>query len=155
MRTFFLLPVALAVLSSCTTIQPSADQARAQVEKASEQFWAARASGDAAAFASQFTEDGSFMVPGLLDAAGRAAVRDLAQKRFASSQITDLKIDRREIHVAGDTAHEVAWFSEIMRPKNDSPMRMHGRYLLVWQRGTDGAWRVHRYLYSFSAADPA
>jgi uncharacterized protein (TIGR02246 family) len=134
-------------------MQPSPADARLEVQRASDQFWAARMRGDATAFASQFTEDGSYMVPGLGDAAGRTEILALAQKRFASAT-SEIKVERREIEVSGDTAHELAWYSEVVRPKDDGPMRMFGRYLLVWKRGTDNVWRVHRYLYNFSGADP-
>lgn len=93
------------------------------------------------------------MVPGLEDSAGRSAIQELAQIRFASAKTTDFEIQRREIEVRGDAAHELGWYSESHRGQ-EGAYRMKGRYLLVWQRGRDDIWRVHRYLYSFSGAEP-
>lgn len=150
-RSLSILLVCVA-LTGCATAPPTTDDARVDVERASDRFWAERDREDAAAFAAQFTEDGMLMIPGLADAVGRDAIRELMQKRFASTQITDFKVLRREIDVFGDSAWELGWFSEIMRGEN--PMRMSGRYLIVWKRGSDDVWRVHRYVYSFSGAKP-
>ena len=151
-RTVWIVVICGALLS-CATVQTAPEQARLAVQQASDQFWATREHGDAAAFAAQFTEDGIFMVPGLEDAVGRSAIEELAKVRFSAVRVSDFKVHRREIEVAGDTAHELGWYSETSRA-NESAHRMRGRYLLDWRRGSDGIWRVHRYLYSFSGAQP-
>ena len=140
-----------ALLVSCATAPPP--EQKRQVEEASDQFSAARVRGDVAAFSAAFTEDGIFMVPGLKDASGRAAVSDLAQRRFAGATVEDFVLQRREIDVAGDSAYELAWYSEIDRRKEQA-FRMSGRYFVHWQRGSDGVWRVRRFLYNFSDASP-
>ena len=142
-----------AALISCTSAQPGGQQANAVVEQTSDRFWSTRQSGDGAALATQFTEDGILMIPGLADAAGREAIRSLVQQRAATTQISDFKIQRREIEVLGDTAHELGWFSEVYRGQGPS-MRMQGRYSIVWKRGGDNVWRVHRNQYNFSGATP-
>lgn len=123
-----------------------------EVQRASDALAAARQSGDAEAFVALFTDDGVYMMPGLPDAAGRAAVRTLATKRFEGSKAEDIKILKRDVRVTEDMAYELAWFSEISR--RDQAMRLQGRQFIVWKRGSDGAWRVQRYLYNFSAAEP-
>jgi uncharacterized protein (TIGR02246 family) len=142
--------LAIVLLAGCATVPAASDS---DVRAASDLFFAVRNRGDAAAFAAQFTEDGSFGVPGLPDATGRAAVQALAEKRFAGARVTDFNIVRREIGLSGNTAHELGWFAETDR-RGDSAMRMQGRYLLVWNRGADSVWRVHRYFYAFSGAEP-
>jgi uncharacterized protein (TIGR02246 family) len=156
--------ISCALLMRCASVPPAAQPRQSEtvvapaakesdIRNASDQFWAARNRGDAAAFAAQFTDDGIFMVPGLSDAAGRTAVQALAEKRFAAARPTDFNVVRREIDVAGDSAYELGWFAETDR-RGDQAMRMQGHYLLVWNRGSDDAWRVRRYLYNFSGAEP-
>jgi uncharacterized protein (TIGR02246 family) len=142
------------LLASCATTQPSTEAAETEVQQASDQFWATRERSDAPALASQFTDTAIFGVPGLPDAVGRDAIRDLLQKRFASLRTTDFKVLRREIQVNGNAAHELGWFSEITHQGEGDAMRMEGRYLIVWSRGADGIWRAHRYFYAFSGARP-
>ena len=140
-------------LSACASVPPGGQQVNAVVEQTSDRFWSTRQSGDAAALATQFTEDGILMIPGLPDSAGREAIQSLVQQRAATTQISDFKIQRREIEVLGDTAHELGWFSEVYRGQGPS-MRMQGRYSIVWKRGGDNVWRVHRNQYNFAGATP-
>src|SRR5256885_342392 len=84
---------------------------------------------------------------------GRSEIRELAQQRFASARTTDFKVQRREIQLIGDSAYELAWYSETHRGQDQS-LQLQGRYLIVWKRGSDKLWRVHRNLYNFSGATP-
>ena len=145
------------ILAACTHSQPLPEtlpeNARTEVEQASDRFWASRQREDVAAHTAQFTETGILMVPGLPDAVGRAAIRELLEQRFEGGRTTDFKVHRREIQVVGDSAHELAWYSEVRHGQGES-MLLEGRYLLVWNRGSDGRWLVHRNLFNFSAATP-
>lgn len=152
MRASWILIISIALVA-CATAQPAGDAAEAEIRQASERFWGARERGDASAFAAQFTEDGILMIPGMNDSVGRDAIRELSQRRFANVKTSGFKVHRREIDVAGDAAYEVAWYSETSTSSGES-YRMEGRYLNVWKRDADGAWRVQRNLYNFSAANP-
>jgi uncharacterized protein (TIGR02246 family) len=127
--------------------------AERNIQQASDHFFTTRQHGDASSFAALFADNGAFMVPGLADATGRDAIRELAQVRFASGRSEDFKIERREIEVVGDSAYELAWFSETDRRPGQS-FRMQGRHFILWKRGSDEAWRVQRYLYNYSGAEP-
>lgn len=151
-RSISVLIVCLALIS-CATSQPATTNAEAEVQQASDAFWAAREREDLAAFTAHFTEAGILMIPGLADTSGRTAIRNLMEERFAGGRTSDFKVTRREIQVVGDTAHELAWYSEIYHGEGD-PLRMHGRYINVWKREADGVWRLHRNMYNFSGMTP-
>lgn len=142
------------LLVSCASAGPRTGGAEDEIRQASDRFWAARESGDAAAVASQFTESGILMIPGLADTVGRDEILRLLERRFASVHTRGFEVERREIEIAGDTAWELAWFSEISEPEGGEAMRFKGRYLNVWTRQSDGRWRLHRNLYAFSDARP-
>lgn len=150
-RLFTFLVIGFALTACASAVPPAtpAEDVRGLVEVASDRFLAARQGGDANAFASLFTDAGIYMVPGILDAAGRNAVRELAQQMFASGPTRDFKHERREVDVAGDSGYEPGWFSETTRTH-----RMHGRHFILWKRGGDNVWRVHRYHYNFAGAEP-
>ena len=131
----------------------STETAEAEVRQASERFWSTQAQRDAAAVASQFTDGGILMVPGVADAVGRNAVRELLQKRFTDMRVENHKVEGREIQVTGDTAYEMASFAQT-HVGLDASFRATGRYLLLWQREADGVWRVHRHLWNFSGMTP-
>jgi ketosteroid isomerase-like protein len=145
--------IVCGVLTSCVTSQPATETVEMEVQQASDRFWTTRERGDASSLAAQVTETAILMVPGLPDAVGRSAVRDLLQQRFASARTSDFKVHRREIQVIGNSAYELAWYSETYHGEDES-LRLEGRYLIVWKRGRDDPWRVHRNLYNFSAATP-
>lgn len=152
-RSVAIVTVCVVLASCATTPPPAAGTAEMEVRQASDRFWATRAQADAAALAALFTDDGTFMAPGLPDASGRNAVRALLEQRFAGGRTFAFVVHRREIEVSGDSANELAWYSESHQAQGQT-MRMDGRYLLVWRRGGDAVWRVHRYLYNFSGATP-
>lgn len=154
MSRFLTFVVVCALSASCATSRLSTPDATAGVEQASDAFWATRSQGDASLLAETFTETATFGVPGLPDAEGRNAIRELLNKRFANVRITDFKVHHREIDVIGDRAYELGWFSEINHHREGDPMRMEGRYLIVWKREPGAGWRVHRNFYNFSAAEP-
>lgn len=150
LSTFFFC----AVLAGCASVQPGPDTERIEQEiaQASELLSQARQRGDVTSFVAHFTDDAIYMVPGLADAAGRAAIETLAHKRLAPGRIGEIKTHRRQIDVVGDVAYELAWFSE-SGPRDEQSMRMDGRHFIVWSRAGN-SWRVHRYLYNFSGAVP-
>lgn len=151
-RSLWIL-IACGVLMSCPASQPAAEVLELEIQQASDRFWTTRQRGDASALAALITDEAILMVPGLPDAVGRNAVRDLLQERFASIRTTDFKVHRREIRVIGDSAYELAWYSETHLGQGEDPLRLQGRYLLVWRRGGD-LWRVHRNLFNYSAVTP-
>ena len=94
------------------------------------------------------------MVPGFPDVVGRNAIEAAAQQMFASTRITDFQVKRREIKVIGDTAYELAWYSETLRGQDGSSNSIDGRYLIVWKRGSDNRWQINRNLFNFASATP-
>lgn len=135
------------------TVTASAESAEAAVRQASERFWRTRDQKDASLIAAQFTENGILMVPGVADAVGRDAIRDLLQARLNAVSTKDFKAGRAEITIAGDLAYELASFGETLVTM-DGSTRTEGRYLLVWRHEPDGVWRVHRHLWNFSGMKP-
>lgn len=146
-----------SLLTACVTAPPAVPARQAETERevqaASDRFWSAREREDDAAIRTQLTEGAILMIPGLPDADGRDAVVELLQRRFESSTTSGFEVHRREIDLFGDTAYELAWYSETIRSQGEST-RMHGRFFTVWKRGTDRTWLIHRHGYNFSGATP-
>ena len=92
------------------------------------------------------------MIPGLPDAAGRDAVTSLLKQRFGSSRTRDFKAHRREIEVTGESAYELAGYSEVHEAQGEAN-HLDGRYLIEWKR-EGGGWRVHRNLSNYSNITP-
>jgi uncharacterized protein (TIGR02246 family) len=150
MRHVASLFVVLLTVLGCATRQGS-DQRRSEIEEARSAFWEAHGRGDARALAALVTEDAILMAPGMPDIRGRGAIRNTAEQMFAALSISDFKIERSEIEVLRDTAYEVTSYSETLRPTGGKPDSVQGRYLIVWKRGRDGVWRVHRNLFNMAS----
>jgi ketosteroid isomerase-like protein len=142
------------LFTACAVSQAATAPGDGGVLQASEEFWAKRSQGDASSFALQFTETGILGIPGLPDAVGRDAIRELMQKRSKSVRVADFKPQRRGIDVIGSAAYEVGTFSELNHYTNGDSMQMEGRYLIVWRQDADARWRVQEVFYNFSSATP-
>ncbi|HEY3052924.1 MAG TPA: SgcJ/EcaC family oxidoreductase [Thermoanaerobaculia bacterium] len=150
MRHVALSVVVVLALLGCATHHGS-DKQRSEIEQARSAFWEAHARGDARALAALVTEDAILMAPGMPDIRGRSAIQNTAQQMFTALSITDFKIERSEIQVIGDTAYEVTSYSETLHPTSGTPGAVQGRYLIVWKRGQDTVWRVHRNLFNMAS----
>ena len=152
-----LLCAAIFLLGSgcaAATARQSADssaQARADIERTRDAFWAAQERADASAFAMHLTDDAILFAPGMGEVRGRAAIEEAARNMFSQMRVTNFRILGQELEICGDTAYELTTYSETLQPTGAAASNVRGRYLIVWRRGSDGAWRVHRNLFNFDA----
>ena len=77
--------------------------------------------------------------------AGRDAIR-AALGRLSGGRPVTIEIVEEELVVAGDWAWSVAEFAVTYGSAADDepPGTDHGRALLIYQKGSDGRWRIHR-----------
>lgn len=124
--------------------QQSADEKKniEALAQISTQFSAAYMKGDADKMVSLYTDD-AVIFPGNSDLIrGKEAIRKywtLAPGRT----ITHHKITASEIKITGDFAYDYGYF-EISGVNNGQVWGPnYGKYLIVWKRGSDGAWKMH------------
>lgn len=122
---------------------------RVNIDAAQAAFWEAHEQGDAEALAALVTDDALLWAPGMDEVGGREAIHAAAEGMFAAMSISDFDIESRELVVHGDTAYELATYSETLTYKGAAPSAVRGRYLIVWKRDVDGEWRVHRNMFHF------
>ena len=96
-------------------------------------------SGDAAALAALYTEDGQVLPPNSDFVQGRQAVQGFWQA------IMDMGIKRGrlvtgEVEDHGDTAIEVSTFALL---GEGGQVLDEGRYIVMWKQ-EDGGWKLHR-----------
>ena len=130
--------------------RPSTAKAEAEIARSRDAFWAAHERGDAVAMAAYLTEDAVLMAPGSPSVRGRTAIQAAATQMFTSLRITDFKILSSEVSVLDSTAYELTSYTETLRPTAGLPSPVEGRYLIVWLRGPDGQWRLHRNLFNMA-----
>ncbi len=130
------------------------DAERTAIAEAGKAFWNAHESGDADALAVLVTDSAVLFAPGMEEVRGRDALRDAAQQMFAMMTIGDFTIIEQELEVRGSSAYELATYSETIQIGDGDATPVRGRYLLVWRKEADGAWRVDRNLFHFITQAP-
>lgn len=114
------------------------------VEKANSEFIVAIKTGDAATIAAPYTDDASFIMVDGTCVQGRTEIEKMYRDRFARFGLArSAKINSKKLVVDNDLAYE-SGDGEIGMVKDDKLSVKGGRFLTVWQRQTNGDWKILR-----------
>lgn len=120
----------------------SLESVRSAIAARNAEFARAIKAKDTAAITHLFTEDGVLVVPGDGFVKGWQALEPLWADRLSKASFLDGSVTTELLDVKGDIAVEAARFQWTIQ-RGDSPAVVRtGRALTVWQRGTDGNWRM-------------
>lgn len=120
---------------------PKLDRA---VEKANSEFIVAMKTGDAATIAAPYTEDASFITIDGACVKGRTEIEKMYRDRFARAGLAQsTKITSKKLVVDSDLAYE-SGYGEIGVLKDGKLSINGGRFLTVWQRQSNGDWKILR-----------
>ena len=121
-----------------------------------DRFVAAYAAADPDLVAAVYTEDALYLAPERDVVRGRAAIREIFaafldpfRERGEPGPVVAFEIVDRA--VSGDLAYDVGYY---ILGREGSERRSRGKFVVVWKRGADGAWRIHADGYS-GVPDPA
>jgi uncharacterized protein (TIGR02246 family) len=118
-----------------------AETALEAVSAADRKFEQAFNRGDAAAVAAMYTPDGAVLPPGAPRADGREAIERFWRGAIDAG-VGDITLRPEEVAESGDLAYEVG--SATLRSRASGAPPVSVKYVVVWRRGQDGAWRLHR-----------
>jgi ketosteroid isomerase-like protein len=90
------------------------------------------------------------MPPGSPQLQGRAAIRECWQGMIDAG-VKDLKFTCHEAIELGDTAIEVSSMSGTAPGEGGSQETFVGKYIVIWKKGSDDDWYVHRDIWNFDA----
>jgi ketosteroid isomerase-like protein len=97
-------------------------------------------SPDPTAWVDSYTDDAIFVGPGAPAIEGRAALLEIAPHISISS----LAIDVHSTFGTGDLATTYGRVSWVSGPNASDASTVRRRFLMVWRRDPDGAWRIAR-----------
>jgi uncharacterized protein (TIGR02246 family) len=118
-------------------------EVRAAIEAANAEFARALVRGDAPAAAAVFAEDAEIVpASGRGFVSGRAAIQEYQASRLQARRYLDVAITTVQLGVSGDLAWETGTNRVTMQQGESPPVTVTGRYLAVWERQPDGAWRI-------------
>ena len=139
--TAVFLSVVPAKLLAHHSGDPKLDRA---VEKANSEFIVAMKTGDAATIAAPYTDDASFITIDGACVHGRTEIEKMYRDRFTRSGLArSTKINSKRLVVDNDLAYE-SGYGEIGLLKDGKLSINGGRFLTVWQRQTNGDWKILR-----------
>ncbi len=121
----------------------AADEAAIQ---AAVKEWSASAQAkDADKFASFYAEDAVIMLERAPDVSGKAAIREAIGGMMQDPNFS-LTFEPTKVVVArsGDLAYETGPYALTMSDPKKKPATEKGSYVVVWQKGADGTWKVVR-----------
>jgi uncharacterized protein (TIGR02246 family) len=121
---------------------PEAD--RAAINSVRDQFVAAYKAGDADRIAALYTENAIGMPKDQPTLKGRADIAKHERDQFGQISVGDVQVTPEETQLMGDWAFDRGTFSVTVTPKaaGAAPMTDTGRYLVIFQRQSDGSWKV-------------
>ena len=114
-------------------------------------FAAAFNAGDGAGVAALYTDDAALLPPGEARIDGRAAIEAFWQGAIDAG-LSDLALQVDEVEEDGAFAYEVSSFSLAAPGENDTKVTVTGKYIVVWKKGDDGTWRLHRDIWNLNPA---
>jgi uncharacterized protein (TIGR02246 family) len=120
-------------------------QDEAAIHAAIKDWAAAAAVKDPEKFTSFYADDATVMLPNLPDPSGKAAIREaiggmMKDPNFALSFAADKVVVAR----SGDIAYETGTYSLTTGDAKKKAATEKGHYVAVWQKQSDGSWRVVR-----------
>ena len=122
------------------------DAIRKQVDALARAFNA----GDGNGMGALYTEDAVLLPPGQERIEGRARIAAFWQGAIGAG-FKDLVLTPVEITGSGDAAYEMGTVTLSAPAEGGGRQPVAGKYVVVWRKGADGAWRLHRDIWNLDA----
>ena len=143
-----LVVLALVVSSASALAQPAkADPARAAIEKQNAAFTAAFGRGDIAAVAAAYAEDAIAFPPDGEMARGRPAIEALWRGLRDAGGKT-ITLNTVDVHSSGRLAAETGTAVLKIQPPSGGEQSQTVKYVVVWKKQPDGAWKLYRDIWN-------
>ena len=124
--------------------------AKESIESASAAFCESFNRGDAAGVAALYTSDAQIMPPGASRIDGRQAIQDFWQG-FVDANVGDLTLRSDEVEDFGNQAADIGTVSASAPGEGDARVQLTGKYIVMWMKGANGAWHIHRDIWNWDA----
>ena len=133
----------LCVAADAVAANPDADLL-GTVRKANAEWAEAMKTGDAAVIVAPYAEGAVFVLPDGTTLHGRTEIEKLYRDGFAKAgPVATTDIESRSVVRDGDLAYE-SGFAEVGAAKDGRTVSRGSRYVTVWQKQADGAWKILR-----------
>lgn len=119
------------------------DAVRISVAEENRKFGAAAGRKDYAGMAALYTDEAKVLPPDAPIVTGRKAIEEFWRSAAAALGLTSVTLKTLDLEAAGDNAYEVG----------EADLRLSSgsakvKYVVVWLKGNDGRWRIHRDIWN-------
>lgn len=122
-------------------------EARAAIEAANASFSEAFARGDAKALAALYTPDAMVFPPDSDVIRGNEAIGSF-WKTTRDGGVRSATLTTTDVGRSGDVAYESGTVSLTIQPAGAEATTVVEKYVVVWMRQSDGAWKLHRDIWN-------
>jgi uncharacterized protein (TIGR02246 family) len=123
------------------------DAVRKSVDEGNRKFCAAAGRKDFAGMAALYTNDAKVLPPDAPIVTGKKAIEEFWRSAAAALGLTSVTLKTVDLEAAGDTACEVGEADLTL-----SAGQAKVKYVVVWRRGADGQWLLHRDIWNNTPA---
>ncbi len=122
---------------------------RQAIEEANLKFGEAVRMGDASALAALYTEDARLLPPNSEMIGGRQGIEAFWGGGLQMG-IKDAVLTTVDVLGIGDMVCEIGQYDLTIQPEGQEAMKDNGKYLVVWKKDSDGAWKLHVDIWNTS-----
>jgi len=119
------------------------DAVRKAVEEGNRRFGAAIRGKDYAGLAALYTEHAKLLPPDAPVISGRNAVKDFWASAVPALGLEEATLETVDLEHAGEIAYETG--KAVLELGTG---RVTIKYLVVWRKGIDGSWLIHRDIWN-------
>lgn len=139
-------PVAAALERLDCRAEPGGEQARTEIGERARAFSEAYVAADIGALTDFYTDDAELLPPGGAVVRGREAIR-VFWSGLEPGRTLQHGLETTFLRVVGRVATESGRWTERALDDESREHLGSGRYLVVWERGRDGVWRMSRDMW--------
>lgn len=115
---------------------------RQAIAEGNAKFGEAVRKGDGAEIAALYTDDATLLPPDSDMIKGRGGI-EAFWKGGLQMGIKEAVLTSVDVSGGGDFAYEIGRFALKIQPEGQEPVEQKGKYVVVWKKTSDGAWKLH------------
>lgn len=128
----------------------NSEQVRTAVEQANMKFCEAIRQGDTAGIAALYTEDATLLPNGADLIKGKPGIEAYWSGALQMG-LKNLVLTVVDLAGGDEYAYEIGKAVMTVQPEGMEPMEMAGKYVVVWKKMDDGAWKIHVDIFNTNA----
>jgi len=143
MKVTLLSLLACALLVSCTPPPPDVAEVRKSIEALTDKAEKDMMAGTMDSTMANYTDDAVSMPNNGPLLKGKKAIKEYySQMMTMGMKFTRVEFVTTDVQVGGSYAYELGTYSMTMEMAGMPSMSDEGKYVTVYERGTDGTWRI-------------